>query len=97
MSVDAMEEEEQRAGPKSSSKEELMSLLNLLRLYHGDDGGGERGETERLKKVRLSVMLESGIARCLVWGRDSPRPMRAGGGYWGRWGAGRGDGAATRH
>ena len=53
MSVDAMEEEEQRAGPKSSSKEELMSLLNLLRLYHGDEAGEGGRVALKLKKGRL--------------------------------------------
>ena len=54
MSVDdAIEEEEQRAGPKSSSKEELMSLLNLLRLYHGDEAGEGVRVALKLKRGRL--------------------------------------------
>ena len=53
MSIDAMEEEEQRAGPKSSSKEELMSLLNLLRLYHGDEAGEGVRVALKLKRGRL--------------------------------------------
>ena len=54
MSVDdAIEEEEQRAGPKSSSKEELMSLLNLVRLYHGDEAGEGVRVALKLKRGRL--------------------------------------------
>ena len=53
MSVDVMEEEEERVGPKSSSKEELMSLLNLLRLYHGDEAGEGVRVALKLKRGRL--------------------------------------------
>ena len=51
MSIDAMEEE--RAAPKSSSKEELMSLLNLVRLYHGDEAGEGVRVALKLKRGRL--------------------------------------------
>ena len=48
--IDAMRE---RGFPKSSSKEELMILLNLLRLYHGDEAGEGVRVALKLKKGRL--------------------------------------------
>ena len=54
--IDAMEEDEEekeRVAPKSSSKEELMSLLNLLRLYHGDEVGEGVRVALKLKRGRL--------------------------------------------
>ena len=48
--IDAMKE---RGFPKSSSKEELMILLNLLRLYHGDEAGEGVRVALKLKKGRL--------------------------------------------
>ena len=48
--TDAMRE---RGFPKSSSKEELMILLNLLRLYHGDEAGEGVRVALKLKKGRL--------------------------------------------
>ena len=48
--IDAMKE---RGFPKSSSKEELMILLNLLRLYHGDEAGDGVRVALKLKKGRL--------------------------------------------
>ena len=48
--IDTMRE---RGFPKSSSKEELMILLNLLRLYHGDEAGEGVRVALKLKKGRL--------------------------------------------
>ena len=50
--IDATKERE-RGFPKSSSKEELMILLNLLRLYHGDEAGEGVRVALKLKKGRL--------------------------------------------
>ena len=42
-----------RSLPKTSSKEELMSLLNLLRLYHGDEVGEQVKVALKVKRGRL--------------------------------------------
>ena len=42
-----------RGLPKTSSKEELMSLLNLLRLYHGDEVGEQVKVALKVKRGRL--------------------------------------------
>ena len=54
---DGIEKEEEgikiRGLPKTSSKEELMSLLNLLRLYHGDEVGEQVKVALKVKRGRL--------------------------------------------
>ena len=57
-SDDGIEEKEEeeikiRGLPKTSSKEELMSLLNLLRLYHGDEVGEQVKVALKVKRGRL--------------------------------------------
>ena len=56
-SEDGIEKEEEgikiRGLPKTSSKEELMSLLNLLRLYHGDEVGEQVKVALKVKRGRL--------------------------------------------
>ena len=42
-----------RGLPKTSSKEDLMSLLNLLRLYHGDEVGEQVKVALKVKRGRL--------------------------------------------
>ena len=57
-SDDGIEEKEEeeikiRGLPKTSSREELMSLLNLLRLYHGDEVGEQVKVALKVKRGRL--------------------------------------------
>ena len=57
-SDDGIEEKEEeeikiRGLPKTSSREELMSLLNLLRLYHGDEVGEQVKVALKVNRGRL--------------------------------------------